>query len=262
MEHYVITIAYDGSDFNGWQRLKTRTDTVQAVLEEAVSKYFKEIIKITGSGRTDAGVHAVSQTADFYCNNKSKLLPCTDDINKLLPSTIRITSLKSASSDFHSRKSAVSKTYAYCISLNKKCDVFTSKYVCNPTAAPVMYGCPDDYIHLNVKAMEQAAKILTGTYDFSAFTTDKTTGKSHIRTINYIKLSTLRQPSGKDILVIKYNGNGFLYNMVRIISGTLLLVGLNKISPDSVDGILQSRLRRNAGPTLPANALFLCEVQY
>ncbi len=117
-------------------------------------------------------------------------------------------------------------------------------------------------IPVNMKSMRTAADYLTGTHDFSAFTTDKTPGKSHVRTINYINISFIGTPSGKPILAITVNGSGFLYNMVRIIAGTLLCTGLGNISPKDIPVILQSVVRKNAGPTLPPNGLFLFEVLY
>lgn len=117
-------------------------------------------------------------------------------------------------------------------------------------------------IPVNVEAMRTAADYLTGTHDFSAFTTDKTPGKSHVRTINYINISFIGTPSGKPILAITVNGSGFLYNMVRIIAGTLLCTGLGNISPKDIPSILQSGVRKNAGPTLPPGGLFLLEVLY
>lgn len=317
MFNYKIIISYDGAKYNGWQRLSksnssmnnASTNTastnnssikdsanrsIQGILEAAISEYLGTATTITGSGRTDAGVSAVAQTANFrtHLNLKEQNLleNFPKNINVLLPKDIIIKSIEPVPLEFHSRKSAVSKTYGYYISLNSKPDVFAAKHVYNPTLPPVMYNkdSHDDncyrqsnasislqnrqssaymnycncQIPVDMQAMQNAAEFLTGTHDFSAFTTDKTLGKSHVRTINYINFSIIDTPSGKPVLAITINGDGFLYNMVRIIAGTLLCTGLGIISVHDIPYILNSKVRKNAGPTLPSNGLFLLEVLY
>ncbi len=326
MHNYKITISYDGMPYKGWQRLSDN-NSIQDILESAVSKYLGTDTTITGSGRTDAGVSAIAQTANFHTCLKLDAENFLRDINSLLPCDITIKTLEPVPLDFHSRKNAVSKTYGYYIALDSKPDVFAAKHTYNPTLPPIMYNCchaipeninncqtaspadindccssipadindcrsaspadinnccsaiPADInnccsaihadinnchsaIPVNMKSMRTAADYLTGTHDFSAFTTDKTPGKSHVRTINYINISFIGTPSGKPILAITVNGSGFLYNMVRIIAGTLLCTGLGNISPKDIPAILQSGVRKNAGPTLPPNGLFLLEVLY
>lgn len=321
--NYKIIVSYDGAKYNGWQRLSksnfsmnnfstnnassdnvsikdSANNSIQGILEAAISKYLGTTITITGSGRTDAGVSAVAQTANFrtHLNLKEQnfLENFPQNINALLPEDIIIKSIEPVPLDFHSRKSAVSKTYGYYISLDSKPDVFAAKHVYNPALPPVMYNAnsntdnfccqntpnmnsryfqnnpsmynnnPSMYnrfqIPVNIKAMQNAACFLTGTHDFSAFTTDKTSGKSHVRTINYIDFSIIDTPSGKPVLAIAINGDGFLYNMVRIIAGTLLCIGLGTIASEDIPSILRSQVRKNAGPTLPSNGLFLLEVLY
>lgn len=267
MHHYIITVSYDGSSFNGWQRLSENDNTIQHIIEKTLSGLLLENISLRASGRTDAGVHAICQTADFFCRH------CPDDdllyaANKELPKTIKITSLTPVSGNFHSRKSALSKTYVYALSLSPVKDVFGRKYVYSPADSPVnttiapKNNSTNTDFNIDIDKIRQAATLLTGTHDFSAFTTDKTPGKSHVRTIFSIDINIHTTKSGKKILLMEFTGSGFLYNMVRILSGTLLYCGLGKITPDSIPELLQSGLRCNAGPTLPGYALFLKKVHY
>ncbi len=272
MYNYKITVSYDGAGYNGWQRLSTdnpaKNNSIQGTLEAAVSKYIGAGITITGSGRTDAGVSAVAQIANFHTNFELDTPDFLKNINTFLPDDIVIKSIEAVTINFHSRKSAVSKTYGYYISLSSRPDVFAAKHIYNPALPPIMYnGFSGANNHLcqipvNMQAMRCAADFLTGTHDFSAFTTDKAPGKSHIRTINYMDFSIIDTPSGKPVLAITINGNGFLYNMVRIIAGTLLCTGLGTIASQDIPAILNSKTRKNAGPTLPSNGLFLLEVLY
>lgn len=256
MFYYKITLSYDGSAYKGWQRLVNCPDTIQQSVETILSEYTGENIYITGSGRTDAGVHAIAQTANFAVSSPVFQDTFSKDVNAKLPADIRITSISQVSKSFHSRKSATDKTYAYCISLDSKPDVFSARYVYNPYLKN-----PSAHINFNIKLAQQAASLLTGSYDFSAFTTDKS-DKSHLRTINSIKLETRKNPSGKSYLVMLFNGNGFLYNMVRILAGTLWEVGTGIIPPSDITLILNRKNRALAGPTLPSNALFLVNVNY
>ncbi len=272
MKHYAIKISYDGSSFNGWQRLKNNNNTIQQTIEDVIG------VHISGSGRTDAGVHAKCQYADFFYDKIEDLDTFLKNINDKLPLSIRIFSIKEVNNDFHSRKSAISKTYSYYISLDSKSDVFESKYVYNIANAPINYNFNSNNIKqtstnncyniVNLENMNKACRYLCGTHDFSAFTSDKTPNKSHIRTIYNIDIS-INNVLGNDIfnsnkqtLKISITGDGFLYNMVRIICGTLLYCGLSRINADNIPTILQSKTRKNAGPTLPSNALFLEDVVY
>lgn len=267
MHNYKITICYDGAQYKGWQRTAEEASmsapqpskSIQGTLEAALSQYLGIAATITGSGRTDAGVSAVAQTANFYTDSELNLTNFLPDINQLLPDDIRIKAIEAVPLSFHSRKNALSKTYGYYISLDSKPDVFSYRHTYNPSLPPIMYSCA---VLPDMDAMRCAADALMGTHDFSAFTTDKTPGKSHIRTINNIDFSYIDTPSGKPVLAITVNGNGFLYNMVRIIAGTLLCVGLKKIPAQDIPAILRNGIRKNAGPTLPSNGLFLLEVFY
>lgn len=286
MKHYLMKISYDGSTFNGWQRLKSNPDTIQQIIEDILGTH------ICGSGRTDAGVHAMCQYADFYYNNIIDFSKFITRINAKLPDSIRVISLSEVCHNFHSRKDASSKTYSYYISLNNKCDVFSRKYTYNLTDTPVFYkfdykNCTDTIdsndinstnhiADIDLNKMEKAAGYLCGTHDFSAFTSDKSKDKSHIRTIYEIKTEIIntdkcagnshtQTPFFIDnglTLKISVTGNGFLYNMVRIIAGTLIYCGLSRINADELPVIIEKGIRKNAGPTLPSNALFLENVIY
>lgn len=250
--HYKIYIKYDGLYYKGWQKLPDNPKTIQETIENAFSAFTGESIHISGSGRTDAGVSAIAQVADFFCEKQldiSSLIP----LNNLLPADIAITSIHKVPTDFHSRKSATSKTYAYCVALNdeEKPDVFAARYVYTPHQGK-----------LDLDKMRICANYIIGTHDFSAFTTDKRKDKSHIRTVTDIRFDIIKCVSGKEVLIIKVTGNGFLYNMVRIIAGTLIFAGVGKINPQDIPAIIASKQRVNAGPTLPSNALFLCSVYY
>lgn len=256
MNKYLIQIQYDGLAHKGWQRLSDNPNTVQGIIEAVLSDYSGRKTLITGSGRTDAGVSAYGQCADFLCDMELDTQSLSD-INKLLPETINIISIRKVEISFHSRKSCVQKTYIYRISLSSKCDVFSSKYIYNTMNAPInnAFGAIENN-QPDLNAMRTAACVLTGTNDYSAFTSDKSK-RSKIRTIYSIDISV-----NNNILTISVTGNGFLYNMVRIIAGTLLEVGLNRLSVESVKLALTSKERRYSGATLPSNALFLSECKY
>lgn len=263
MNHYLITIQYDGSAHRGWQRLANEPDTVQGILENALSAYFKESIRITGSGRTDAGVHALRQYADFFCRASLNIQDTQflTDFNKTLPSDIRVTSIRPVSAGFHSRKSAVSKTYTYYTMLSGKPDVFFKNYAYCPADTPFRLKNADQP-PLSYPEMRTAADALCGTHDFTSFTSDKTPGKSHVRRIDSVTVDTVTLPSGIELLRFTFCGNGFLYNMVRILSGTLLSVGLGQIPAAQIPAIIEGKSRPLAGPTLPPCGLFLTDVTY
>lgn len=261
MNHYIITVQYDGTAHKGWQRLKSQQNTVQQILEDTISDILKEPIKISGSGRTDSGVHAVCQYADFFCVKKfsakeSNEFPYT--VNSILPDSIAVTSITHTDKHFHSRKSCTGKTYAYCVSLDLKPDVFIRKYLYCPSDTPLRLS---EKPLFNMEAIKKAADFLCGTHDFSAFTSDKSKEKSFVRTIREIKIYEKTVNQNK-ILIMKFTGDGFLYNMVRILSGTLLWAGLGKIKPENIPNIIMKGDRGLAGPTLPPNGLFLVKPYY
>lgn len=243
--HYKCTISYDGSSFDGWQKQGNTHNTIQEYLEAALSNLLTNAIAIRGAGRTDAGVHAIGQVFDFFTDTQLDAPTFIEAINQKLPETMRILNLEAVLPDFHARKSALAKTYEYRIDTRLVANVFTRKY-CYWLSTP-----------LDTNAMKAAAAYLLGTHDFSSFTSDKTPDKDHIRTITDIKITTT-----DTTLTIAFTGDGFLYNMVRILAGTLIEVGQGKLNPDQIPAILAAKNRQTAGFTAPAQGLFLKEIFY
>ena len=238
-----LTIEYDGSRYQGWQRLggDSSANTIQGKLEAVLSKMTGEDVNINGSGRTDAGVHAYGQVANFHTNCMMSL----GDIKEYLPSDIGIVEVSEASERFHSRLNAKEKTYLYRIAIPGVSNVFERKY---------LWYFPET---LDVKKMEEAASLLIGTHNFKGFSSIKKTKKSTIRTIYDIKIKKTKKE-----IQITYTGNGFLHNMVRILTGTLVEVGCGKIKPADITKALESTKRADAGITAPPQGLFLVSVEY
>ena len=247
MRNIRLTIEYDGSRYDGWQRLGKHSGqtTIQGKLEEVLTKMTGEPIELIGSGRTDAGVHAYGQVANFHTNTQMKCYEIKHYLNRYLPRDIAVFDVKEVDERFHSRLNVKSKTYVYRIAIGEVPSVFDRKYT---------YYCFD---RLDVAAMERAAAYLVGRHDFKAFSSIKKTNKSTVREIYSIDIE-------KDSQEIKIfvHGNGFLYNMVRIIAGTLMEVGKGERRPEDMRRILSSLDREQAGPTVPAQGLFLQEVEY
>lgn len=244
MKNYKITVQYDGARYNGWQKQGNTKNTIQERFENVLTKMCGRDIEIFASGRTDAGVHAESQVANFKCEIDMSCGEIMDYLNHYLPEDILVTSIAEADERFHSRLNAVSKTYEYVIA-TKKPDVFIRKYVFATDQNP------------DVEKMRSAAKLLLGKHDFKGFSSVGRTKKSTVRTINFIDIT-----EENDIIRIKINGNGFLYNMVRIIAGTLFEIGTGKLSASDIEKIFDDKARENAGATLPACGLKLVEVFY
>lgn len=202
-------------------------------------------IEIHGSGRTDAGVHALQQVANFKCDTPKTPDQIMEYLNTYLPLDIRITSIWEAAPRFHARLKATKKHYRYIIDTNPYQDVFTRKYATH---------LPGNY---DLHAMKEAAALLTGEHDFKSFCENKHMKKSTVRTIYEISFSF-----ENGILTIDFFGNGFLYHMVRILTGTLLEVGTHEKNPKETDTILQAKDRLSAGFTAPPQGLFLVEVFY
>lgn len=247
MRNIRLTIEYDGSRYDGWQRLGKHSGqtTIQGKLEEVLTKMTGEPIELIGSGRTDAGVHAYGQVANFHTNTQMKCYEIKHYLNRYLPRDIAVFDVKEVDERFHSRLNVKSKTYVYRIAIGEVPSVFDRKYT---------YYCFD---RLDVAAMERAAAYLVGCHDFKAFSSIKKTNKSTVREIYSIDIE-------KDSQEIKIfvHGNGFLYNMVRIIAGTLMEVGKGERRPEDMRRILSSLDREQAGPTAAAQGLFLQEVEY
>ena len=244
MRNIKLTIEYDGKDFNGWQKQPNKLN-IQGEIERAIYNITKEEVDLIGSGRTDAGVHAWNQIANFKTNSNISIEKMAIAINSQLKNSIVVKKAEEVDERFHSRYNAKRKTYRYVINNTE----YGSAIYRN-----LEYHFP---IKLNVEKMQEAAKYFEGEHDFKAFKSSGTSGKNSVRTIYKAEVKT----DGERIL-IELTGNGFLYNMVRIISGTLLDVGLEKIEPSEIEDIINSKDRTKAGKTLPAHGLYLVKVNY
>ena len=244
MRNIKLTIEYDGKCYNGWQKQPDKLN-IQGEIEKAIYNITKEKVELIGSGRTDAGVHALGQVANFKTNSKIEIDKVPLAINSQLKNSIIIKNAEEVDERFHSRYNAKHKTYRYTINNSK---TGTALY------RNLQYCFP---IKLDVPKMHKAAKYFEGEHDFKAFKSSGTSSKNSVRTIYK---AVVKQEG--DTITIELTGNGFLYNMVRIISGTLLDVGLGKIAPDEIPNIIDSKDRQRAGKTLPAHGLCLVEVEY
>ena len=244
MRNIRLDICYDGTRYRGWQRLPGKDDTIQGKLETTLSRLLEEEIEISGSGRTDAGVHARGQVANFHTESNMSCAEILAGLRRYLPEDIGIYSCKDVSPRFHARLNANEKTYRYRIWNSDAPCVFDRRFVA------VM---PEK---LDVEAMKAAAAHLVGEHDFSAFCGNPKFKKSTVRFIRSIEIT--RQG---DELVLEFTGNGFLHNMVRILTGTLIEVGRGERQADSIP-VLFGRKRAEAGFLAPAQGLCLMEVYY
>ena len=245
MRNLKMTIAFDGSKYKGWQRQKSNDLTIQGKIEAVLSKMTEEDIQLVGCGRTDSGVHAENYIANFHTKSTLSRKGMLDYLYEYLPEDIVVKSLEDVAERFHARYNVKEKTYVYRMNTHKFRDVFNRKYT---------YHLAEK---LNLSEMRKASEILIGTHDFQSFTNARNGDKSTIRTINYIKIIDM-----DGLLAIEVNGNGFLWNMVRIIVGTLIEVGKGNLQPVEVEKILSEKKRREAGPLAQAKGLFLRDVQY
>ena len=244
MRNLRLDICYDGTRYRGWQRLPGRDDTIQGKLETVLSRILEEPIEISGSGRTDAGVHAEHQVANFHCRNRMKTEDILTNLRRYLPEDIGIYSCRDVSERFHARLNAKEKTYRYRIWNSDKPCVFERRYVA---------FFPE---YLDIAAMEQASAYMLGEHDFSAFCGNAKMKKSTVRYIRSITLET----KGPEIRIF-VTGNGFLHNMVRILVGTLIEAGRGVRSVDSIPELFGGK-RAEAGFLAPAQGLCLMEVEY
>lgn len=244
MRNIKLIIEYDGKSFNGWQKQPTKLN-IQGEIERAIGEITGEEIKLIGSGRTDAGVNALGQTANFKTNSTIPIEKIPLALNSKLKKSIVIVSAEEVDDSFHSRYNVKSKTYRYTINNSQNGSAIYRD---------MEYHFP---IKLDVKKMKEAAKYFEGEHDFKGFKASGTSSKSSVRTIYK---ADVKQDG--DRIYIELTGNGFLYNMVRIISGTLLNVGLGKIDVNDIPEIIDSKDRKRAGKTLPAHGLCLVKVEY
>ena len=244
MRNLRLDICYDGTRYRGWQRLPGKGDTIQGKIEAALSRILDEPIEISGSGRTDAGVHARGQVANFHCESAMPAEDILENLRRYLPEDIGIYSCRDVSPRFHARLNAKEKTYRYRIWNSTVPCVFERRFVAL---------IPEE---LNITAMEEAASYLIGQHDFSAFCGNAKMKKSTVRYIRSIQII----PQGEELRIL-ITGNGFLHNMVRILVGTLVEVGRGQRTAESVSLLFGGR-REQAGFLAPAQGLCLMEVQY
>jgi tRNA pseudouridine38-40 synthase len=245
MQRYKCTISYDGTQFAGYQ-VQPNKRTVQGEIEKALRKLHKDVdVKVSASGRTDAGVHARGQVIHFDSPLGIPLAKWEVALNTLLPDDIAVVHTEIAADDFHARFDAKGKEYRYFVHRSGQRDPFKRHYA---------YQYP---YSLEVEKINKAIPFLIGEHDFTSFCSAKTDVVDKVRVIR--KIEMLEEG---DMLIFRFVGNGFLYNMVRILAGTLLGVGAGDISPDSILDILEKRDRAYAGKTAPAQGLYLWEVHY
>ena len=244
MRNLRLDLCYEGTRYRGWQRLPGTDNTIQAKLETALSRILDEPIEISGSGRTDAGTHAIHQVANFHCNSAMPASEILLQLRRYLPEDIGIYSCKDVSERFHARLNANTKTYRYRLWNSEQPCVFDRKFV---------YIDPRP---LDMDAMIAASVHFLGQHDFSAFCANKKMKKS---TVRYIQNFTIDRQGQEVIFMV--TGNGFLHHMVRIMVGTLLEVGRGERQPDSITELFGGK-RADAGELLPACGLCLMEVNY
>jgi tRNA pseudouridine38-40 synthase len=244
MRNLKLTLAYDGTEFHGWQ-IQPNLPTVQGTLQSALEKLFNHSVTVTGSGRTDAGVHAQGQVANVETIRSIDTDATLRGLNALLPSTIRVWQVEEVASDFHSRHSASSKTYEYHI---------WRQHIVSPFHCRYVYAFP---YAMNAIAMDEATACFLGNHDFTSFCATASEAENRVRTIFEAEWQR-----GAEEWVFKVRGNGFLQYMVRTIVGTLVYVGTGKFSPQDVVTILEAKDRKQAGPCVPAQGLHLIRVDY
>ncbi len=260
MRNIKLTIQYDGTNYHGWQ-IQPNGISIQQVIEEAIFSVTRKESRLTSSGRTDAGVHALSQVANFKTNSSLDTYKFQRGLNSKLPKDIVISDAQEVPLDFNAQKYAKKKIYRYDIYNSSIPDAFSFKF-----AKFIPY-------FLNLSSMKIASQYFLGTHDFSAFRSSSCEAKTTVRTIYKVDLSqkffnNSEKNRGNELLFpsccisTEVEGSGFLKNMVRNIVGTLIEVGREKLAPEDIKKVLASRDRKNAGPTAPPQGLFLVKVFY
>ena len=245
MRNIKLVIEYDGKEFNGWQKQPDKLN-IQGTIEKAIEAITGEQVDLTASGRTDRGVHALGQVANFKTNSNIPIEKMAIAINSNLKKSIRILSAEEVDDKFHSRLTCKRKTYRYIINNS---EYGTAIYRNLETHIP---------LKLDVEKMKKAVKFFEGEHDFKAFRASGTSSKSSVRTIYNAEVKQMPD----ERIFIELTGNGFLYNMVRIIAGTLVEVGIGKIQPSEIENIIKSKNREMAGKTLSPQGLYLVKVEY
>ncbi|MGO0882633.1 tRNA pseudouridine(38-40) synthase TruA [Clostridioides difficile] len=245
MRNIKMIVAYDGSRYKGYQKLGDNDMTIQEKLESVLSKMTNETIEIIGSGRTDMGAHARGQVINFKTNCMDSLDKIQKYLYEYLPEDIVVKTVEEVDERFHSRYNVKSKTYLYRIDNNKYHNPFMRKYAAHISKK------------LDLDRMRKASEYLIGEHDFTSFASSKSKKKSNIREIYSINIK-----ENDDIVEIYVEGNGFLYNMVRIIVGTLIDVGLKRKAPQDIKSMLELKDRSKSSDTAPAKGLCLWKVKY
>lgn len=245
MKNIKFILQYEGTRYDGWQKQGNTENTIQGKLEAVLSRLDGQFVEVHGSGRTDAGVHAYGQTANAKMNTEKNVDEIKDYVNRYLPKDIAVIDAKEVSMRFHSRLLAVSKTYRYRIRTKMDRDVFSRNFVWHLGK------------NLDLSAMKQGAELLVGEHDFLPFSSMKRGKKSTVRTITSIQIEQV----GEEVHLI-FTGNGFLYHMVRILTGTLVEIGLGERDPKEINDIFLMQDRKRAGHMAPAQGLALMNVFY
>ena len=245
MNNYRLTIQYDGGRYKGWQRLGNTDHTIQGKIEEILSRLTGEDVELIGSGRTDAGVHAIGQIANFKTSQQLSETQIYDYLNRYLPMDISIVTVQSVTERFHSRYHVKEKTYLYKIWNREYSNPFMRHYSMQVVKP------------LDIKKMRTASRYLIGEYDFTTFSNAKSKKKSKVRTIFAI---TMEEKNG--MITIRIRGNGFLYHMVRKIVGILVEVGLGEKEPDIIPAMIQSKDRSKLTYLADACGLYLETIEF
>ena len=245
MPNFKLTLCYDGGRYDGWQRQGNSENTIQGKLETLLTRLLEQSVEVAGSGRTDAGVHALGQVCSFRAETDLGCAALLREIRRYLPEDIGAISLEEAEPRFHARLSCREKTYVYRIWNSDEPNVFERRWMLSHPAP------------LDLDAMRKAAAQLVGEHDFSTFCANRRMKKTAVRNLKRIDIAR----SGGEIR-IALTADGFLYHMVRIIVGTLLEVGEGKREAGEIGAALEARDRMEAGPTVPAQGLTLWQVKY
>ena len=248
-DHYrnlKLVVQYDGTDFHGWQ-IQPKLPTIQGILTQAIFEVTRERPQVHGSGRTDAGVHALGQVCNFYTSSLIPLGSLQKALNSHLPPSVRVLQTEEVERSFHARRDAVLKHYRYRVLTSKCCPPFIFRFVHHYPRL------------LDFRAMCEAARLVVGEHDFTSFCGSDTEVESRVRRVTS---SFFVFDSKRDLIEYNICANGFLHHMVRNLVGTLLEVGRGRLTAPTVDAILKAKNRSIAGPTAPAKGLFLISVSY
>nr|MBQ8253272.1 tRNA pseudouridine(38-40) synthase TruA [Lachnospiraceae bacterium] len=243
-KNYKLVIGYDGTGYSGWEH-KAGRDTIQGKLQDVLGRLNHAEVSVIGAGRTDAGVHAKGMVANVHLDVGLSPEQIRDYVNRYLPENITVYEVREAAQRFHARYNATGKTYSYALWDGSVKPVFERRYVWKIDG------------RLDLEAMRQAADYLLGSHDFCGFCKNPQKKKSTVRTIDRIVIERENEK-----VTIEVHGDGFLHHMVRIITGTLVEIGLGRMAPGQVKNILETGDRALAGPTAPAQGLCLMEIDY